>query len=663
MFFIRKIKKDIRIELTVKQEYMAIRAIVAVFRVALGRDPEPEAISYYLPVIVDAGTGEVTSASRLALAEEICGSAEYKRQQQLQGRNPEWVAFQASLPEYIEKIDVFRILYPNGAEPDDDRAYAVWSFLKAEKQTNAVPITIKNDLSFDLYMRVRAADLDGARSTVASLRQPHFPHWALHVEADSETFACLAGEDQSGNGELVSFEENTPLSGGAPWLIWLKAGDQLAPEALTLIAETLGRNPETVLLFTDEDRIDAQGNRVSARLKAGWSDDQLLFGDTIAGLIVFSRRRVEEILCEQKDGSFFDSVAHYRLKLSAVEGSSAQQIRHCPGVLLHRPIEQGKADLPLNTVAKIVNEHLIRHRPTLKIVESLLHPAKLRVLYPLPENLPRVSIIIPTRDRPDLLKTCLDGVLTQTHYPAIEILVVDNGSVSTAMLSLLSEYEQHSDITVLRDEGSFNWARLNNVAVRKSKGDVLLLLNDDIAIRHPDWLEEMIRQIHRPDVGIVGARLLYPDDTIQHAGVVMSRDGARHLLRGMPADAEGYLGILSMQREFLAVTGACLLVRREVFEQVGGLDESFAVSCNDIDLCLRAVSCGWKVVWTPHATLTHLDGGTRGRDILPEQVMTHWRETARLVGRWHDLIADDAVINPALRVTERRIVLRDNGYG
>ena len=660
MFFIKKSKKETGVDLALKQEYTAIRAIVAVFRAALGRDPEPQAISYYLPIVVEAESREVTSASRLALAREICGSAECKRQQQPQNQCPEWVAFQASLPENIEKIDVFRILYPNGAEPDDDRAYALWSFLQAEKQIGAVSVTAQNDLAVDLYMRVKAADLDGALSTITTLQEQHFPCWRLHVQTDAETFACLKCEHHSDKGDIVSFEENTPLPGAAPWLVWLKAGDRLAQQALTLIAETLRLNPETVLLFTDEDRIDGQGNQVSARLKAGWSDDQLLFGDTVGDLAVFSRHRVEEVLCEQKDRSFFDPLARYRLKLSVAEGKSARQIRHCPGVMLHRSIER---DFPLSMIEKIVNEHLARHRSALKIAESVQHPGKMRVLYPLPENLPRVSIIIPTRDRPDLLRSCLDGVLKQTHYPAVEILVVDNGSIRTDMMILLAEYEQHPDITVLRDEGGFNWARLNNVAARESKGDVLLLLNDDVEIRHPDWLEEMIRQIQRPEVGIVGARLLYPDDTIQHAGVVMSRDGARHLLRGARSDAQGYLGILSMQREFLAVTGACLLVRREVFEQVGGLDESFAVSCNDIDLCLRAVSCGWKVVWTPHATLTHLDGGTRGRDILPEQVMTHWRETARLVGRWHDLIAADPIINPALQATERRIILRDDRCG
>ncbi|MBV1837592.1 glycosyltransferase family 2 protein [Acetobacter estunensis] len=273
---------------------------------------------------------------------------------------------------------------------------------------------------------------------------------------------------------------------------------------------------------------------------------------------------------------------------------------------------------------------------------------------------PCPTLSYPTRDRPEYLRTCLQGVLHETAWEELDVLVLDNGSREGEMLRLLDDVTRDPRVQVLTCDEPFNWSRLNNAGVAATRGELVLLLNDDVAIRHPDWLEEMVRQALRPGVGIVGARLLYPDDTIQHAGVALSEDGAAHLLRGAAADDAGYLGQLVRQRDLVAVTGACLMVHRDVFELVGGLDEELEVACNDIDLCLRVIAVGRRVVWTPFATLTHVDGGTRGTMQTPEKIVRHWRETARLVGRWGAWMRRDAVVSPFLRVTEHSLLLREN---
>nr|WP_242009992.1 glycosyltransferase family 2 protein [Acetobacter conturbans] len=581
----------------------------------------------------------------------------------------EALGFVASFPENLDCIEPFYLLYPNGAPPADDSAYALWTCLREDASavvSRHAPRT-ENAPAFDFYMVVAPDSLRDAVQTLHALAGQAGVGWRLHVTTDADSFRMLAGvmRQEKIVGDLIQ-EDAGLLAGNSPWLAFLEPGDRLEAGALDRIVDSLRFTPDTVLLFTDEDRIDENGNHVHARLKAAWSDDQLLFGDTVGDFAVFSRQRVQEVLPDVRVLSDGDRQTWlYALKLAVVEGIDRRRVCHSSGILFHRLLRREVPELTRARAKEVASDHLARHRPDVRLLVSFWVPPmpdgsqRLRVEYPLPKGMPSVTVIIPTRDRPDLLRACLDGVLHHTDYARLEVLVVDNGSVEAETLALLEEIAAYPCVTVLRDDGVFNWARLNNEAVAGSESDLVLFLNDDVFVRHSDWLEDMVRQILRPGVGVVGARLLYPDDTVQHAGIVVTRDGATHLLRGAAAADAGYLDVLAVQRDLLAVTGACLLMRRSLFVQVGGLDEEFAVSCNDIDLCLRTIAAGWRVVWTPHATLTHLDGGTRGRDATPQQVVKHWGETARLVGRWHALMGKDPTLNPALRVTDHDLLLAE----
>ena len=280
-------------------------------------------------------------------------------------------------------------------------------------------------------------------------------------------------------------------------------------------------------------------------------------------------------------------------------------------------------------------------------------PGALRVIWPIPAPEPLVSVIIPTRDRADLLSQCVDGVLHRTEYSNLELLIVDNESVETDTLTLLDRLT-HSDgrVRILHHPGVFNYSALNNAAAREARGEVLLLLNNDIDVIESAWLSELVAQAIRPDVGLVGAMLRYPNEQVQHAGMVLGPDGhATHLCRFSSRNDPGYFGQLALPRTLSAVTGACAAIRRAVFFEVGGLDEvNLPVTFNDVDLCLRLGDYGYRVVWTPGAELFHLECATRGLDTAdPAKSERFLRDLKHMRNAWGSLMESaDPFHNPNL---------------
>ena len=280
-------------------------------------------------------------------------------------------------------------------------------------------------------------------------------------------------------------------------------------------------------------------------------------------------------------------------------------------------------------------------------------PGAVRVIWPIPAPEPLVSVIITTRDRADLLSQCSDGVLYRTEYSNLELLIVDNDSVETNTFTLLDRLA-HSDsrVRVLHHPGPFNYSALNNAAAREARGEVLLLLNNDIDVIDSGWLRELVSQAIRPDVGLVGAMLLYPNEQVQHAGIVLGPEGrATHLYRLASRNDPGYFGQLRLPRTLSAVTGACAAIRRAVFFEVGGFDEvNLPVTFNDVDLCLRLGAYGYRVVWTPFAELFHLESASRGLDFTdPVKSERFQRELQHMRNTWGSLMESaDPFHNPNL---------------
>ena len=272
---------------------------------------------------------------------------------------------------------------------------------------------------------------------------------------------------------------------------------------------------------------------------------------------------------------------------------------------------------------------------------------------------PLVSVIIPTRDNPRMLARCVNGILKQTDYPKLEIIVVDNASRTRRARRLLATMQQDPRLRVIDFSARFNWSAMNNKAARTARGDILLLLNDDIAVLQSGWLQEMVALAMRPGIGIVGAKLLYPNGGIQHAGISLGAGAvARHLFRHARAEDPGYVGILSQRRSVAAVTGACLAIRRTQFHVVGGLEEAhLGVTNGDIDLCLRIRAQGQRVVWTPFAVLQHQEAATRGLDITDTQRTRLRAEREYLVQTWGALAQSDPYLNPNLDLVGERLAL------
>ena len=272
---------------------------------------------------------------------------------------------------------------------------------------------------------------------------------------------------------------------------------------------------------------------------------------------------------------------------------------------------------------------------------------------------PLVSIIIPTRDHAALLARCVDCVLNRTDYTPIELLIVDNDSRERRAARLLARLATDPRVRILPHPGPFNWSAMNNAAVREACGEIIVLLNNDTEVIDPAWLHEMITLVQRPEIGIVGARLLYPDGTLQHAGMTIGPGAITgHLCRGAARDDPGHGEMLRHARSVAAVTGACMAMRRAVFDAVGGLDaEHLAVTNNDLDLCLRVRAQGWRVVCTPRAELYHRDAASRGPDLSDEQLERVQRERAYLVQRWGTLAEHDPYLNPNLATVNEQLVL------
>jgi GT2 family glycosyltransferase len=405
--------------------------------------------------------------------------------------------------------------------------------------------------------------------------------------------------------------------------------DELPPEALFCIVELLNKHPDIDLIYTDEDKLDADGQRVEPFFKPDWSPDLLLSMNYITHLSCFRRSQLEEIggFRQRLDGS-----QDYDLLLRFTE--RARRIAHLPKILYHWRKVPGSA--AASTAAKPFAyeagrqalEDAVKRRGRDARVANVL-PGVYAVRYSI-VGTPLVSIIIPTRDRWPLLQQCLQSIEEKTRYPRYEIIILDNDSCEPESMRGLNAVADKW--RVLPYPGPFNFAALNNFGAGHARGDYLVFLNNDTQVLEPDWLGALLEHAQRPEVGAVGARLHYPDGRIQHAGLVLGVGGvADHAFKGVRGDTLTYFALGEVVRNVSAVTGACMMVSRRVFQEIGGFDERLHVALNDVDLCLRLGQRGYLIVYTPFALLYHHESGTRGRLHPPADEELVWNEWGELI--------------------------------
>lgn len=435
------------------------------------------------------------------------------------------------------------------------------------------------------------------------------------------------------------------------WIALIDHDDLLAEDALLYVADVINRVPQCKLIYSDEDKIDENGDRFDAYFKPDWNEDLFHSQNMFSHLGVYDAALVREV------GGFrvgFEGSQDYDLALRCTERVRPDQIYHIPRVLYHWRTHANSTAYSIDAkpYAILAGERALQeHFDRLGIAAKVKSTGYgYRVSYPLPSELPLVSLIIPTRNKLKLLKQCIDSIFLKTNYSNYEIIIIDNGSDDPATLRYIKNVASDSRVRVIRDSRPFNYSALNNAAVQVANGQLLCLLNNDVEVINADWLGEMVSHALRPGVGAVGARLWYADDTIQHAGVVLGLEGfAGHIHRYLPRGSVGYCSRAALTQSFSAVTGACLVVKKSSYLEVGGLNEiDLQVACNDIDLCLKLGEAGYRTIWTPWAELYHHESSTRGFDDTSEKVARAEKEVAYMWTRWGDKLRYDPAYNPNL---------------
>lgn len=499
------------------------------------------------------------------------------------------------------------------------------------------------------------------RSAVESVRNQLYGNWELCIADDASTEAHVvrildgyAAADprikvvrRSENGHICAATNSALSLARGRWVGFLDHDDELAEHALALAVLALDRRPDAGMLYSDEDKLDAEGRRQDPYFKPEF-DPLLLLGQNYLTHFLMVRRDLVEAVSGMRTG--YEGSQDWDLVLRVSELLEPSRIVHVPFVLYHwRAHAASSAGVAmvkpyaLDAGRRAVADHLRRQGLAAEV--SPLPSGYNRVSWPVPEPAPLVSVIVPTRDG-RLLSRCIDSLLDDTDYPKLEVVVVDNGSADPGVLAYLRS--RQDDVTVIRDERPFNYSTLNNEAVEKTAGDVLCLLNDDTEITQRGWLAEMVGQLSQPGVGAVGAKLYYDDGTVQHGGVILGVGGvAGHASRRAAHDSPGCMGRLLLAQSMSAVTGACMVVRRQAWEEVGGMDdEHLAVAFNDVDFCLRLGQAGWRIVWTPWAELIHHESVSRGSEKKRRAAFAAEERYMHL--RWGSTLRADPAYNPNL---------------
>jgi len=506
------------------------------------------------------------------------------------------------------------------------------------------------------------------KEAIESVRSQLYSNWELCIADDCSTnpevielLKQYSSDDarikvcfRSENGHISRASNSALELASGEFIALLDHDDLLSEHALYMLVKELNLHPETDLIFSDEDKITSFGARLNPYFKSDWNPELMCAQNCVCHLVSFRTSLVRSL------GGFREGVEgaqDWDLTLRVADMCTAKRIRHIPHVLYHWRIIEGSTaqstsfkPYVMKAQSKVVSDHLERIGVKGASVEILNDISQLRVHYPAPSPAPLVSIIIPTKDCVELLQKDVESICSRSDYKNFEIIIVDNGSIEKETLEYLDSLSRSNRAKVIKDELPFNYSRINNSAAKIAKGELLAFLNNDLEVINSSWLTEMVSLAVRPEIGAVGARLWYPNDTLQHAGVFLGIGGiAGHNHKGRPKGDVGYFNRAILPQNLSAVTAACLVMRREVFEQIGGFEEELlSVAFNDVDLCLRIREAGYLIVWTPYAELYHYESASRGYENTPEKFRRFEKEIENMRSRWKEILPFDPYYNPNL---------------
>ena len=436
--------------------------------------------------------------------------------------------------------------------------------------------------------------------------------------------------------------------------------DLLAPQALYRMMERL-EEKEIDVFYTDEDKVTTDlAEHFQPHFKPDFNLDLLRSNNYITHFFVVRKELVRKVGGFRRE---YDGAQDYDFIFRCVE--QAGEICHIPEILYHwRTHKESTSDNPVSKMyafeaGKRAIEGNLERCGVQAVVSHTKDLGFYQVEYPV-QGSPLVSVLIPNKDQKESLKKCLDSVFEKTTYSNYEIIIIENNSTESETFAYYRELQKRSNVKVITWKEGFNYSAINNFGEKEASGDYLLFLNNDVEVINPRWMEEMLGNCQRPEVGITGAKLYYPDDTIQHAGTIIGIGGiAGHAFLNMPRSRTGYLHKASIQMNLSAVTAACMMMKRSVFEQIGGFEEKLTVAFNDVDLCLRTVQAGYLVVYNPKVELYHYESKSRGSEDNEEKVRRFQREIEFMRSRWITILKEgDPNYNKNLTLSKWNYSLR-----
>lgn len=522
----------------------------------------------------------------------------------------------------------------------------------------------KNPVVISIAVPVYKTPEPFLRQLLESVREQSYPHWELCFadggEEDVNTERIIL--EYQRKDERIHYqrlEKNQGISDNTNAALAMASGDYVAlldhddllePDALYEIAEKIAKEKADVL-YTDEDKITGDGKEYfQPHFKPGFNLDLLRSNNYICHFFVVRKEIAQKVGGLRKE---FDGAQDYDFIFRCIENS--ERIVHIPKILYHwRTHRESTSDNPASKLyAFEAGKRAIEHHLERTGVEAEVSHTKdygfYRVKYPC-KGEPLISIVIPNKDQKKTLEKCLESIWKVSTYHNFEILVVENNSEQEETFAYYREIDGRHNVRVLFWKDEFNYSKINNFAIEQARGDYIICLNNDMEVISPDWIEELLGHCQRQEVGVVGARLYYPDHTIQHAGIVIGMGGiAGSMFVGMDGRKSGYLHKAAIQQDMSAVTAACMMVKKQIFQEVGGFEEKLAVAFNDVDFCLKVREKGYLVVYDPYVELYHDESKTRGAEDTKEKVRRFQGEIEYMRKRWMNLLKQgDPYYNPNL---------------
>jgi GT2 family glycosyltransferase len=506
------------------------------------------------------------------------------------------------------------------------------------------------------------------RAAIESVCAQLYPDWELCVADDasqSPHVRKVLEEYRSGNSRIkicyrsenghISAASNSALALATGDYVALLDNDDILPEhALYMVAAAIAEDPSIDLLFSDEDKLDGEGRRFDPYFKPDWNPELILGQNMFSHLGVYRRSLIEEVGCFRLG---YEGSQDHDLVLRASARTTPERIKHLSHILYHWRAVPGSTatDVENKTYAAEAGRRAVGDYLAQQGISATVEPSPAanfhRVRYPIAEPRPLASLIIPVGAGLETVEACLSGMLERTDYKSLELLIVVNSGTRSEVFPYLNELSNDPRVTIVGDDQpQFNFSRMCNLGAARANGELIGLINDDLEVIEPGWLDEMVSHVLRPGVGGVGAALYHPDQRIQHAGVIVGLGGvAGHPYVGQRGGAQGYFGRALLTQDLSAVTAACMVLPKAVYREVGGLDEAnLPIAFNDVDLCLRVREKGYRIIFTPYARLCHHGSASRGHDSEVNNAEQFKTEVEFMQRRWGDVLQNDPYYNPNL---------------